>query len=301
MSQAVTVIFAEYFGLDLSVKQNSSTSRPLVERVGLLEQELADLRGLVENHLELRGAINNKEHLVVHDGSSPEAVSSDVTDPTSVTLGEPLIIEGSLLGAKLPEVFENVKDWSAEGDLPENTPSESVSGLQDELCGDGDLAETEVVEVKLPKVVENVETPLVGGDASKIALGELASNLPSEPPDKNELPEKVKPQTATAQESLSYPEIPLFAIPGNSPEGIQPISGKKLSKRFRLNPDTVSGAKGRYKKDVQSFTDWTRQRDPDKIGWKPVETPVPGYVPADELSSELRDKLLSWMRENGLL
>jgi hypothetical protein len=300
MSQAVAVIFAEYFGLDLLVKQNSSTSGLLVERVGLLEQELADLRALVENHLELHGVIDKKEHLVVEDGSSPEAVSSDVADPTSITPSEPLIA-GGLLGAELPEVLENVEDWSAEGDLPEITPSEAVGSLLGELLKNGDLPETESPGVESPEVLENAETLLVGGDLPKIIPSELVSDLPSEPLENHELSESVKPDTATVQESLDYPDGLLSPISGNSPEGIQPISGKKLSKqRFRLSQDSVSGARRRYK-NPQSFIDWTRQRDPDGIAWKMVESPVPGYVPADELSSGLRDKLLTWIRENGLL
>src|SRR4028118_125157 len=299
MSQAVAVIFAEYFGLDLLVKQNSSTSGLLVERVGLLEQELADLRGLVENHLELHGAINKKEHLVVHDGSSPEGLSSNVAEPNTVTPSEPLI-EGGLPGVELPEVLENVEDWSAEGDLPEITPSELVGGIPSELLTNSDLPETESPEVESLEVIENVEAPLAGGDLPEISPSEPVSSLPSESLENHEFSENVKPETGVAQESLDYPDGLLSPILGNSPEEIQPISGKKLSKqRFRLSQDSVSGARRRYK-NPQSFIDWTRQRDPDGIAWKMVESPVPGYVPADELSSGLRDKLLTWIRENGL-
>jgi hypothetical protein len=300
MSQAVAVIFAEYFGLDLLVKQNNSTSGLLVERVGLLEQELANLRELVENHLELHGVIDKKEHLVVHDGSSPEGVSLDVPDSTSVTPSEPLI-EGGLPGAELSEVFENVEASSAEGDLPENGLSESVGGLHGGLLANGDLPETESAEVELPEVLEKVDTPLVGSDLPEIIPSKVVADLPGEPLENHELSESVKPDTATVQESLDYPDGLLSPISGNSPEGIQPISGKKLSKqRFRLSQDSVSGARRRYK-NPQGFIDWTRQRDPDGIAWKMVESPVPGYVPADELSSSLRSKLLAWMRENGLL
>jgi len=300
MSQAVAVIFAEYFGLDLLVKQSSSTSGLLVERVGLLEQELADLRELVENHLELHGAINKKEHLVVHGGSSPEGLSSNVAEPNTVTPSEPLI-EGGLPGVELPEVLENVEDWSAEGDLPEITPSELVGGILSELLTNSDLPETESPEVESLEVLENVEAPLAGGDLPEISPSEPVSILPSESLENHEFSENVKPETGVAQESLDYSDGLLSPIPGNSPEEIQPISGKKLSKqRFRLSQDSVSGAKRRYK-NPQGFIDWTRQRDPDGIAWKMVETPVPGYVPADELSSSLRSKLLAWMRENGLL
>jgi hypothetical protein len=298
MSQAVAVIFAEYFELDLSVDRKSSTSGLLVERVGLLEQELAVLRELVQKHLQSGGAVQEKEHLVVCDIGSPEAVSLDVAEPTSIIPSEPPK-EGGLSEAESLEVLENVEASSIEGDLFENTPSELVSGLQGELFGDSDLTRTEAVEVKSPEVLKNVETPLADGDASEIVSGELASNLLNEQLDNNEFSEKVKPETAKVQQSLSYLEVPLFSIPGSSLKEIKPISGKKLSKRLRLSPDAVSGRKTKLK-DVQSFTNWTRPRDPDKIGWIPVETPVPGYVPADELSSELRDKLLIWMRENNL-
>jgi hypothetical protein len=282
------------------VKQSSSTSGLLVERVGLLEQELANLRELVENHLELHGAINKKEHLVVHDGSSPEGLSSNVAEPNTVTPSKPLI-EGGLPGVELPEVLENVEDWSAEGDLPEITPSELVGGIPSELLTNSDLPETESPEVESLEVLENVEAPLAGGDLPEISPSEPVSILPSELLENHEFSENVKPETGVAQESLDYPDGLLSPILGNSPQEIQPISGKKLSKqRFRLSQDSVSGAKRRYK-NPQGFIDWTRQRDPDGIAWKMVETPVPGYVPADELSSSLRSKLLAWMRENGLL
>jgi hypothetical protein len=301
MSQAVAVIFAEYFGLDLLVKQNGSTSGLLVERVGLLEQELANLRELVENHLELCDAINKKEHLVVHHSSLPEVVSSDVAEPSSAPPSERLGDSG-LPEAELPEVLENVEDWSAEGDLPEITPSELVGGIPSELLTNSDLPGTESPEVESLEVLENVEAPLAAGDLPEISPSEPVSTLPSEQLENHELSENVKGETATGEESLSYSEVPLFPIPGNSPKEIQPISARKLSKhRFGGNEHSVAGAKKKYKNSPQEFIDWTKQKDPDGIAWKMVETPVPGYVPANELSSELRDQLLTWIRENGLL
>jgi hypothetical protein len=342
MSQAVAVIFAEYFALDSLVDQKSSTSGLLLERVGLLEQELATLKELVQNHLQLGGMVNEKEHLVVHDNSLPEIVSSYVAEPTNVTPSEPLK-DGGLPEAELPEILENMEVWLPEGDLPEITPSEAVGNIPGELIRNGDLPETESAEVESPQVLENTETPLAGGNLSEItpsqlvdgvpsellgdgdlakiesptvlenldalSLGgnlpeiipsELVSDSPGEELENHKLSENVKPETATGQESLSYSEVPLFPIPGNSLEGIQPISGQKLSKqRFRLSQNSVSGAIHRYE-NAQSFIDWTRTKDPDGIGWKKVETPVPGYIPADELSSNLRSKLLEWIRNQGL-
>jgi hypothetical protein len=80
---------------------------------------------------------------------------------------------------------------------------------------------------------------------------------------------------------------------------IKPISGKKLSRlRFRLGESTVAGAK--KSKSLEDFTKWTCEKDPENIAWKFVETPSVGYLPAYELSSELRDRLLAWIKENDL-
>ena len=297
MSQAVAVIFAEYFGLDSSVDQKSSTSGLLVGRVGLLEQELADLKELVQKHLQSSSAVQEKEHLVVCDGGSPEAVSLDVAEPTSITPSEPPK-EGGLLEAELPEVLENMEASLAEGDLPENTPSESVGGVSGELLRDSDLSETESVEGEPPEVVEKEEAPLVADDSPELALSELASNLPSELLNKDESLEKVKPESGTAQESLDRPDGLLFPIPGKSPRGIQPIPGKNLSKRLKTSASTLSTTK--KNKNTQSFANWTRVRDPNNIGWRSVNTPAPGYLPADELPNDIHSKLLEWIKNEGL-
>jgi hypothetical protein len=86
---------------------------------------------------------------------------------------------------------------------------------------------------------------------------------------------------------------------GEPLEEIKPISGRRLSKlRFGLGKDTVAGAKKRFQSSVEEFTEWTRGSDPDRIPWKYVETPSQGYIPAEELSSELKSKLLKWIKEN---
>lgn len=79
---------------------------------------------------------------------------------------------------------------------------------------------------------------------------------------------------------------------------IKPIPGGKLSQlRFGLNKDTVSGKK-RSSKTFQEFIEWTREKDPDGIAWMSVNVPSVGYLPAEELPSELKSKLLEWIAEN---
>lgn len=95
------------------------------------------------------------------------------------------------------------------------------------------------------------------------------------------------------QESSSEPHFNLLGKPLLT-QDITPISGRTLSSvRFGLGKDTVSGAK--KKKIPEQFIQWTRERDPDGIGWK--HTPK-GYIPSDELPSELKGKLLQWIEEN---
>ncbi len=93
----------------------------------------------------------------------------------------------------------------------------------------------------------------------------------------------------------------LFAeFPDNTDLDISPISARKLSQfRFGLSKDAF--AKKKMKVTTRELIEWTRQKDPDHIAWKLAPNPRLGYVPAEELSSNLRNKLLTWMRDSGLL
>jgi hypothetical protein len=84
---------------------------------------------------------------------------------------------------------------------------------------------------------------------------------------------------------------------GEPLEGINPIPGVKLSKlRFGLPQAAIAGIKNR--RSLEALTEWTKEKDPDHIAWRYVESPLKGYVPAEELSSELKSRLLKWIKEN---
>lgn len=84
---------------------------------------------------------------------------------------------------------------------------------------------------------------------------------------------------------------------GEPLEEISPVLGIKLSKlRFGLSESRVSAMK--KKMSLEEFTEWTRDKDPDHIAWKYVESPSKGYVPAEDLSDELKSSLLKWIKEN---
>jgi hypothetical protein len=85
------------------------------------------------------------------------------------------------------------------------------------------------------------------------------------------------------------------------PEEISLIPGIKLSKlRFGLSESRISAMRQKMLKQemsLEEFTQWTKDKDPDGIAWKFIESPK-GYVPSEELSSEQRSSLLKWIKEN---
>lgn len=142
------------------------------------------------------------------------------------------------------------------------------------------LAGMEAIESKLASFVEQVESRLT-------ALENTTQN-------KSEL--LVEPSTETKLQDQDVSEIPLNLL-GEPLQKISPIPGIKLSKlRFGRPEAAIAGIK--RSKSVEELTEWTRKYDPDGIAWKFVESPMKGYVPVEELSSELKSKLLSWIKEN---
>ncbi len=80
---------------------------------------------------------------------------------------------------------------------------------------------------------------------------------------------------------------------------LKPVSGTKLSKlRFGLGKSSVSSAKA--ENSTEKFTEWTKSKDPDGIGWKAVDKPTKGYLPVEELSEDQIKKLQRWIKENNL-
>ena len=103
-------------------------------------------------------------------------------------------------------------------------------------------------------------------------------------------------EPATVKPSIE-PEKNQFQIQPEPLLEFQPISGRQLSEfRFGMNKSSVAGAK--RERSTERFIAWTKMKDPDGIGWKPVEAPEKGYIPASELPSELLSKLNKWIAEN---
>lgn len=219
MSQAVGLIFAEYFGVDQEVNHLGRTGLVL-DRLQLLEEKVSNLLSGLGSEL-------------------PDTVAElfghlDALDKRMLALEE----------SKLPSV------------LPGELPIESLT-----------LPEVEVKDEYEQNSRPDVDYEVNQEDSNTYLL-----------------------------ESFSNPLESLLGVPSDE---MKPIPGNKLSHlRFGLSKDTVSGSKRNYKNSPEKFIDWTRDKDPDGIPWKYVEFPERGYVPAEELSSELKSRLLQWISEN---
>jgi len=91
--------------------------------------------------------------------------------------------------------------------------------------------------------------------------------------------------------------ILLINLLGKPPDNINAISGINLSKRFNLSKDAVGKSKRKY--DSNQFLEWSKNRDPDGIGWKYVQSPSKGYIPDGDLSQEQKSNLLKWITESA--
>jgi len=83
---------------------------------------------------------------------------------------------------------------------------------------------------------------------------------------------------------------------------LQPLVGKALALRLNVTEGALS--KGRVKMDSDVFYDWLKKKDPDGVQWIPVEKTEKfrkGYVPDENTSSELLDKLLAWRIQNNIV
>lgn len=112
--------------------------------------------------------------------------------------------------------------------------------------------------------------------------------------------QSIEEDTSNRQLELIEPALPnLLSEPL---EELSLIPGIKLSKlRFGLSESRISAMRQKMLKQemsLEEFTQWTKDKDPDRIPWKFIESPLKGYVPDEELSSEQKSSLLKWIKEN---
>jgi hypothetical protein len=147
----------------------------------------------------------------------------------------------------------------------------------------------EVIDTQ--QTINKSSEPLTSGEPIQLELNQVRESSNSSP--LNEPPERLEEIEEKTEVPLGLQSEPVSELQ----DEIKPIPAIKLSGlRFGRSKDTIAGVK--RKMTIERFTEWTREQDPDNIAWKYVESPTKGYIPADELPSELKRKLLTWVREN---
>lgn len=214
---------------------------------------------------------------------------------------------------QMPEVLGR----PSEGLTPGGVTLARMEALEQELASFAKSVEQRFQELGT-SIKEFSELPVNQGRQEEIILNQANADLLSHKP-LGELPSGVKVfQASQASQgslwgrSLSEPSFPqqsknanlaqeesssIGSTESKLPQEIQPIPGVKLSTlRFGIKNSTFRGSKS--SKSNEDFIEWTRKKDPDGIPWKYVEAPLNGYVPAEELPSELLGRLLKWINEN---
>jgi hypothetical protein len=204
-------------------------------------------------------------------GRSPETASAGgVTLARMEALEQEFSSFTESVEQRLQELAESIKDLSKPG-VDYGEPKEEVIDTQ--------------------QAITQPSEPLPSGKPIQLELRQVEELNNSSLP--NELPAKIEEIEEKNELALSLQGEPV----GEPLEEIKPIPGTKLSElRLGRGKDTLSGVK--RKMTLERFTEWTREQDPDKIAWKYVDIPTKGYIPADELPSELKRKLLTWIKEN---
>ena len=85
------------------------------------------------------------------------------------------------------------------------------------------------------------------------------------------------------------------------------ITESLLSQRLGFsNPRSIGNKRRVFYKQTDimdaniNFSDWSKNKDPDKIGWQPIQQGKKSfeYTPSSKLSGELNSKLLKWIAKN---
>lgn len=96
----------------------------------------------------------------------------------------------------------------------------------------------------------------------------------------------------SVQDKSSKPQLELIS----EPLSLKPIPASHLSsKRFGLGRDTLASYKRKH--TASELSAWTKEKDPNGITWV-LSSDKKGYVPENELSSELLSKLKNWIETN---
>jgi hypothetical protein len=303
-SQAVTIILAEYFQMPEVLGRSlemASMGGVTLARMEALEEKLINFAASVEHRLQqLREEIRGSSRpLVVHQITPEQTVSE--SEQSSSLLSELQTIKSD----ELPTPNQDGVLGVPVGEKQDN------SLLSEPLVEPTNYQTNENEKLETPELLDDGAIPSeLGSELSKPnalsdeAGTETVEQVPTQKVETNSEVEKDLQNTSNVQQVLTPDEVvdsnesrPELSLSSESPNSLlsQPLSGKIMAKRLGYHPDSLSKVKTRS--GNEAFIALSADRDPDKIAWQFAKTGR-GYLPANELSSELQSKLLNWLKEN---
>jgi hypothetical protein len=254
-SQAVTVILAEYFGMNqvLGCSPEGSTVQ------GVTLAQIESLNSAIDGLADSVGELFKE---------------SVETDKRFAQLADAV----AFLGKRIDHI-ENSGSSSRVLSEPLEEKDTHIIELQDKPLD-------EVLNDFLDKRNEN--QPNAESEPSKVQEA-----------DENALTEvELEKSTPEAQEEESKPVFNLLGEPLNIK--LKPFPANLLAARLVTDKATLSKKKAQLSE--QDFYQWIASRDPDGIRWRAVGSLKgysKGYLPHEETSEELLEKLANWVESNS--
>lgn len=305
-SQAVTIILAEYFQMPEVLGRSPEgliAGGVTLARMEALEEKVANLTETIENRFQ---KLEGLEGLVISSGNAsvPQVVHSEAlkTEPAVdgsfdnvLAVSSEELVEDSAsrqesnLDSELPQEQEND---AQESSLPSEPSLELLIQPEAGQVEESSSAEKIINLASGQEINEAIEANKIDDrppvDHQEVTLSEIT--VSGEDASSNSEPSE------NSQDALPHHQSELpFELQGEPPIEFSPLSSVKLSRRFRKGEQVVKRMRTKHKDNVESFTQWTQDEDPDKIAWE--HTPK-GYVPIGELTDEQRNSLLNWYKAN---
>jgi hypothetical protein len=278
MSQAVGVIFAEYFQLDLQVNFISGSLKEgvILAKLEILEKEVQDLKfSASELPINLLNDLRNLEYLVNQiNNRLSEVEARQISELNSTLLCEPLKISQEDNSVKQLSILENAENQS------ECDHNQVVTEEVRQVNNSDSSKPLEVLPSKPLEVLPSKPLEVFPSEPLEVFPSEPLEVFPSEPLE-------------------VFPSEPLEVLP-SEPQPNVVFNVDYLAKRLGISAGYIVVYKSKHKDDKQKFLDWIQSKDPNRIRWVEAASKKRGvlYKPVDDTDSKLLSKLQKWIKKN---
>lgn len=289
MSQVVTIILTEYFGLNQIIERTTEGTtiggvtynwvKSLEDRIINLEKEVEQSNSTSElPREESIKQVESQPNIEIIKNNNLEEINSKQEN------AEDEFIKTYELSAKMKAQTDGEEIWT-----PANLAKRLQVAASTISRNKGKKDFTEWTREKDPEkigwiILESGQCKPEKPTSSDQGIKEQIESV---------VQEKAIPVKGRSTEEIKSSQLNLL---GEPPNKIKLVTGVLLAKRLGVHKDTCP----HYKKRLSSeeFYEWSKQKDFDGIGWIPNPNGA-GYILGEELNSELLSKLQKWIEKNS--